>query len=108
MPYTPSVETLERYFNFDPANVPEVTLFRGRGCKHCNDTGYRGRIAFHELFLVNNEIRDLIAHGASQPSIHQAAVKLGYRPLRYDGLKKALLGLTTLEEVASGTLVEFE
>lgn len=69
--YTPAVETLERYFHFDPANVPEVTLFRGRGCKHCNDNGYRGRIAFHELFLVNNEIRDLIAHGASQPFIRR-------------------------------------
>jgi type II secretory ATPase GspE/PulE/Tfp pilus assembly ATPase PilB-like protein len=56
---------------------------------------------------VNRHVRDLISRGASQTEILKSAMKLGYRPLRYDGLKKALMGLTSLEQVERQTLVEF-
>ena len=105
--YTPPDQTLERYFYYESHQAPEVSLHRGLGCRHCGDSGYKGRIALHELFLVNNRIRDLIARGASQTEIFSSAIELGYRPLRYDGLKKALMGLTTLEQIERQTLVEF-
>ncbi len=95
--YVPSVGLLERFFH--DAEDCEVSLYRGRGCNDCRGTGYRGRIAFHELVLVTEEIRSLISDNAGLKDLTAAARNVGYKPLRYDGLKKALLGLTTIEEV---------
>lgn len=96
--YTPPPEVLERYFHdFDQVEAP--VFYRGRGCPHCRDTGYHGRMAFHEMVLVSDEIRSLISSGGSEAELAKAAHKMGYRPLRYDGLKKVLLGFTTIEEL---------
>lgn len=95
--YFPSEEVLNRYFS--DAAGQEVPFFRGSGCENCRDTGYKGRIAFHELVLVTEQIRSLISQGAELKAISDAAAKVGYMPLRYDGLKKVLLGLTTINEI---------
>jgi type IV pilus assembly protein PilB len=102
--YYPSKETLRRYF-LDEGLV-EVPFFRGRGCPKCRGTGYKGRIAFHELVLITEEIRTLISEGRSAQEITRAAARVGYKPLRYDGLKKVLLGLTTIEEIEQNTSIE--
>ncbi len=60
---------------------------------------YRGRTVVGEVLIVNDEIRDLIASGASVKEIHEAAVREGMRPLFVDGLEKVLKGETTVEEV---------
>ncbi len=103
--YYPSRETLQKYFLED--GITEVPFFRGRGCAACRHTGYKGRIAFHELVLITEEIRTLISEGRSVQEISRAAAKVGYRPLRYDGLKKVLLGLTTIEEIEQNTSFEW-
>ena len=103
--YYPSRETLAKYFLDD--GITEVPFFRGRGCAACRHTGYKGRIAFHELVLITEEIRTLISEGRSVQEITRAAAKVGYRPLRYDGLKKVLLGLTTIEEIEQNTSFEW-
>ena len=103
--YYPSRETLQRYFKDE--GLAEVPFFRGRGCGACRHTGYRGRIAFHELVLVTEEVRTLISEGRSVQEISRAAAKVGYKPLRYDGLKKVLLGLTTIEEIENNTSFEW-
>ena len=103
--YYPPPETLRRYFLDDaPAEVP---FYRGRGCPKCRGTGYKGRIAFHELVLITEEIRTMISEGRSAQEITRTAAKVGYRPLRYDGLKKVLLGLTTIEEIEQNTSFEW-
>lgn len=71
----------------------------GVGCPACNHTGYRGRIALHEVFELDEEAKQLILAGAASNEILQNAMKKGYEPLVYDGLQKALNGLTTIEEV---------
>lgn len=71
----------------------------GAGCPACNHTGYRGRIALHEVFELDEEAKQLILAGAASNEILQNAMKKGYEPLVYDGLQKALNGLTTIEEV---------
>lgn len=71
----------------------------GAGCPVCNHTGYRGRIALHEVFELDEETKQLILAGAASNEILQNAMKKGYEPLVYDGLQKALNGLTTIEEV---------
>ncbi len=96
--YTPSEELLRKFF-YDYKEVEPPVFYEGQGCAHCRNTGYRGRIAFHEMALVTDEMRALISNRASDAELAAAAKKVGYRPLRYDGLKKVLLGFTTVEEL---------
>jgi type II secretory ATPase GspE/PulE/Tfp pilus assembly ATPase PilB-like protein len=103
--YYPPRETLLKYF--EEEGLKEVPFYRGRGCTQCRHTGYRGRVAFHELVIITEEIRTLISERRSAQEITRAAAKVGYRPLRYDGLKKVLLGLTTIEEIEQNTTVEW-
>ncbi len=63
-------------------------------------------MAVHEVFVINDEVRTLISHGATMVEIRAAAKRAGFCPLRYDGLKKVLRGLTTLEQVDSISYVE--
>lgn len=105
--YFPGRETLERYFT----DIPEdrkIAFSHGTGCANCRQTGYSGRVAFHELLLVDDEMRSMITAAAGQHELLRYARKLGYRSLRYDGLKKVLFGLTTIEEIEKHTIVEWE
>lgn len=77
----------------------EIYFYRGRGCPQCSNTGYSGRIAIHEIILIDDEIRTLITRGESVSEIQRYAKRNGFQPMRYDGIKKMLRGLTTLEEV---------
>ncbi|ACB77133.1 GspE/PulE family protein [Opitutus terrae] len=103
--YYPTRDVLRRYFADE--GLTDVPFYRGRGCTACRGTGYKGRVAFHELVLITEEIRTLIAEGKSAQEITRAAAKVGYKPLRYDGLKKVLLGLTTIEEIDRNTSFEW-
>jgi type II secretory ATPase GspE/PulE/Tfp pilus assembly ATPase PilB-like protein len=103
--YYPSRETLQKYFLDE--GLTEVPFYRGRGCQACRHTGYKGRVAFHELVLITEEVRMLISEGRSVQEIARAAAKIGYKPLRYDGLKKVLMGLTTVEEIEQNTPFEW-
>jgi type II secretory ATPase GspE/PulE/Tfp pilus assembly ATPase PilB-like protein len=77
-----------------------LTLYRGKGCKNCKQTGYWGRSGIFELLLINEEIKKLISERASTQVIRDVARKTaGLVPLRVDGLRKALKGVTTLDEV---------
>ncbi len=103
--YYPSRETLLKYF--EEEGLEDVPFYRGHGCTRCRGTGYHGRVAFHELVIITEEIRTLISESRSAQEITQAAAKIGYKPLRHDGLKKVLLGLTTIEEIEQNTTVEW-
>jgi type IV pilus assembly protein PilB len=81
------------------SNEP-ITLYRGKGCKNCKQSGYWGRSGIYELLLVNEEIKKLISERASTQVIREVAKKTaGLVPLRVDGLRKVLKGITTLDEV---------
>ncbi len=73
--------------------------YRGVGCKRCRNTGFSGRIALHELLIIDEELRDIITAGGTRNEIREYAKQSGMIPLRYDGLRKANEGITTLEEV---------
>jgi type IV pilus assembly protein PilB len=103
--YTPTRETLAKFFKDE--GLTDVTFYRGKGCPKCRGTGYKGRVAIHELVLITEEIRALISEERSVQEITKAAAKVGYRPLRYDGLKKVLLGLTTITEIEQNTSFEW-
>jgi len=72
---------------------------KGRGCSACGNTGYRGRIAIHELLPVDRELKSLILNRASGDDIRDYMQQSGYDTLLQDGLQKVLQGVTTTEEV---------
>ncbi|TFB59835.1 type II secretion system protein GspE [Cryobacterium sp. Hz7] len=99
---TPSVLTpdyLTRLrFAFDPEH-PLPTIFEAVGCTQCSKTGYRGRIAVHEVMTVTEEIERLAVARASSAEIGRVAREQGMITLREDGWAKAQMGLTSIEEI---------
>ncbi|MCC5890932.1 MAG: type II/IV secretion system protein, partial [Alkalibacterium sp.] len=78
-------------------SIEEVTI--GRGCDRCRDTGYRGRMAIHELIVIDDEIKQLMMNQATMQEIKQHIKNKGIRFLIDDGLEKIRQGKTTLDEV---------
>lgn len=105
-PYELPPDAPERVFVNLPTDKP-VTLYRGRGCGYCNQTGYRGRMAIHEVLVLGSRERQLIIEKAPTETIREAAVSRGMVTLWDDGFKKAMDGLTTLQEVIRVASGEF-
>jgi len=80
-------------------NAPPL-LHHARGCSHCNGIGYRGRLALVEVLETSDAVHRLVMRHAEVREIRELAIAEGMTTLRQDGLRKALAGLTTLEEVA--------
>ncbi|MGB8650124.1 MAG: ATPase, T2SS/T4P/T4SS family [Mycobacteriales bacterium] len=97
--YTPTRETLieNRFPWHDGMDLP--TLYRPIGCAACSKTGYKGRLALHEVMAVTEEIEKLTVEHASSVSIGRTAVEQGMITLRHDGLLKVLAGVTSVEEI---------
>ncbi|MBI1951775.1 MAG: Flp pilus assembly complex ATPase component TadA [Acidobacteria bacterium] len=94
----PGADLLERIGG--AAALPGSPLWRaGAGCDACGHSGYRGRLAIHELLVITDEIRDLITRRAPEHQLRDAGRRAGMRSLMEDGIDKAARGLTTLEEV---------
>lgn len=79
--------------------LESILFYRGKGCKKCNDTGYKGRIGIYEILEINPEISELILKKASASEIKDKALKQGMLSIIEDGFLKAKNGITTLEEV---------
>ncbi|TSE26601.1 Type II secretion system protein E [Tepidimonas aquatica] len=89
----------QQHFSRDGA----LMLSHAPGCRECGETGYRGRLALHELLANSAEVRHLVQTRA-QPAVIQAqAIHEGMRTLRQDGIEKVLMGLTTLAEVRASS-----
>ena len=78
----------------------EVNAWRGRGCIECNETGYRGRVAIFELFLLDETIQDMICRNAATSELRHEALEHGMRTLRDDGWIKVSQGATSIEEIS--------
>jgi type IV pilus assembly protein PilB len=76
-----------------------VRPMHGRGCRACNDTGYRGRIALYEVMTLGDELKECVLQGYSSIELKREAMRLGMETLRMAGLKKVKEGVSTLEEV---------
>lgn len=75
------------------------SVYRGKGCPMCNMTGYKGRLAIHEVLTIDDKIKQMINNNQPMDKIHEYAVKMGTIFLIDDGLLKVKQGLTTTEEV---------
>ncbi len=99
--YKPDQEYLARV-GLSPIKFGDRVLYHGHGCPECMGTGYKGRIALFELMVLNDTLKSLILTTSDAGQLKRQALSSlasGMRTLRQDGLRKALAGLTTLEEV---------
>ncbi len=96
--WIPDEDYMRCYFHWQ-GKMEMPTLYRGKGCENCNQSGYFGRLGVHEFLRVDNDLQQMMLQGKSTQELRQFALACGYRPLRYDGLKKVLRGLTTVEEI---------
>ncbi|MCL7748101.1 type II secretion system ATPase GspE [Halalkalibacter alkaliphilus] len=94
--YQPAEE--ERYL-FESRRLKVEKLVRGKGCANCNSTGYRGRIAIHEVVVIDDTLRELITQKSSDSIYRQYINEQGFVKISEDGLIKAALGQTTIDEV---------
>jgi len=97
--YKPSLETLKRLGMEDRAD-DNLIFYKARGCAHCNDTGYRGRVAVMEALEVDDDLKELIIKRAPEVEIKKVALANGMVPLRENALTKVIKGISTLEELA--------
>lgn len=97
-----SPELAKKHFG----NKESVTVYRGKGCKICRQTGYLGRLGIFEVLEITKNIRKLITEKADADVIAQAAMGEGMRTMFDDGLEKVAAGLTSFEEVLRVTKVE--
>jgi type IV pilus assembly protein PilB len=100
---TPPVRrSLERWTE---GGSPIETVFKGKGCAKCRNTGYAGRIGIFELFTPDDEVLDAISRGGSLQEIRRLAKAGGYVTLQQDGVEKVKAGITTVEELFNATAV---
>ena len=83
-----------------------ATFMHGAGCAKCGDSGFRGRKGVFEIFVVNQEIEEMIYHNVSIVELRKKAREMGMRSMREDGFRKVLAGVTTLDEVLMVTTAE--
>ncbi len=97
--YVPDPTELD-FFQLTPDQVEDAKFLRGKGCNHCQHTGYRGRVAIFELMSMNSTLREMTFRSEPAQNLRRQARLFGMKTLAEDALDKALLGKTSLVEVA--------
>ncbi|HAZ16624.1 MAG: hypothetical protein A3H59_02225 [Candidatus Jacksonbacteria bacterium RIFCSPLOWO2_02_FULL_43_9] len=87
-------------------NPNKLVFYKGAGCAHCGNTGYRGRSSIAEFIEVTPDIRDIISQGRRGDEFKNQLAGQGFVTIRQEGIMKALLGITTIEEVWSATKID--
>jgi general secretion pathway protein E/type IV pilus assembly protein PilB len=106
-PYTPN-STEARLLGLSEEYLANHQFVKGAGCEICGGTGYKGRVGIYEIFMVSENISDLIFNNESSNVIREAAREGGMRSLRDDALRKAEAGTSTIEEVIRITVMDEE
>ncbi|MGH0030013.1 MAG: type IV-A pilus assembly ATPase PilB [Myxococcota bacterium] len=83
----------------DPEVAGSTVPIKGKGCRNCSDTGYRGRVAIYEVMQLREELKEFVLNGASALELKREAIRLGMKTLRQSALSKLVEGVTTLGEV---------
>ncbi len=87
-----------------PDEVKSFTVYKGKGCPICNNTGYKGRLGLYEVMPMKEEVKELVLSRASTSEIKKEAIRLGMKTLRQSGIMKVKDGVTTIEEVLRSTI----
>jgi len=92
----------------EPGMLAQARVMQPVGCEACRGKGFKGRMGIFEMFLVDDEVRNMINNNASTIALRQRARELGMRTLREDGVRKVLSGSTTADEVISSTMADLD
>jgi type IV pilus assembly protein PilB len=91
---------------FTPDNVSKAKLMKGQGCRTCNGTGYKGRVALYEVMRFTDPLKEMVLQGSSTAELKAAAIKGGMLTLRMSGIQKVMDGMTTTEEILRVTMAD--
>lgn len=103
VPYKPTEREMS-VLGSAAAQFKDIKLLKGKGCAACGQTGYRGRKGLYEIFVINDEVQEMIYNKTPLIQLRARARELGMRTLREDGLRKVVSGITTLDEVLGATM----
>jgi type IV pilus assembly protein PilB len=91
---------------YPPEEAEGVQAYAGKGCPACAQTGFRGRVAVHEVMALTDEVKEAIVRLRPANEIKELAVKAGMRTLREAGLRKVATGITSIDEVLRVTFAD--
>lgn len=100
----PTQATQDQLARLGLEKIPsQANVYKAVGCDQCYHTGYKGRVGIYELLPIDEDLRSVILKNPDAVSLRQSAMAKGFKPMRYDGLRKILQGVTTIEEVLATT-----
>ncbi|HSQ64564.1 MAG TPA: type IV-A pilus assembly ATPase PilB [Polyangiaceae bacterium] len=91
---------------FTDEQISKAKLMKGAGCRTCNNTGYKGRVALYEVMRFSDSLKEMVLGGSSAAELKMAAIKGGMLTLRMSGITKVLDGVTTIEEILRVTMAD--
>jgi len=91
----------------EESKAKDVTPYKGRGCRNCSETGFKGRIALYEVMPIGEELKEFVLNGASAAELKREAIRLGMLTLRQSALHKLAEGITTMSEVFRVSAADF-
>jgi len=86
-----------------PEDAKNCEVMLGKGCRACNDTGFKGRVALYEVMPMSDELKDLVLQGVSSVELKRESISLGMQTLRQSALRKLAEGVTSISEVVRNT-----
>jgi type IV pilus assembly protein PilB len=89
---------------FTEEQMNGAKLMKGAGCRTCNGTGYKGRVALYEVMRFTDQLKEMVLQGASTAELKAAAIKQGMSTLRMSGIRKVMSGMTSTEEILRVTM----
>jgi general secretion pathway protein E len=102
-PYVALPELVEQMKLAKYTGDAKITLWHAKGCSHCAQTGYTGRICITEIMPMTDGLRSLVMKHANAAELRAEAIRGGMVSMYEDGLRKAVKGVTTFEEVLRAT-----
>ncbi len=103
-PYVPSPQEVNSMGAAAQGKMTDATFYTGEGCPKCNGTGFKGRLGIFEMFVITEEIQQMIYEGRTLVELRTKAREGGMRNMREDGWRKVFAGMTTVEEVLHVTV----
>jgi type IV pilus assembly protein PilB len=91
---------------FTEEQIATGKVYKGGGCRTCNDTGYKGRIALYEVMPMTDKLKEMVLQGCSAAELKVQMVQDGINTLRMAGINKCLAGVTTVEEILRCTIAD--
>jgi type IV pilus assembly protein PilB len=104
-PHTVEAKALKE-IGFTDEQITGANLMKGAGCRTCNNTGYKGRVALYEVMRFSDTLKEMVLGGSSAAELKMGAIKGGMVTLRMSGITKVLGGVTTTEEILRVTMAD--